>query len=688
MEDKLMSKTFSSKHLLAIIIILATLIATVFALTACDWFRRDETEDDPAIPGVNRYQVTANAHPLDLHSIREEYIESLARSTERVGFDMWFFHLGTVRNVPISSSEPLFFDGQIAAQRSFTTSETTSTSVTETSARAVQNTSQVTRSASETEGTTRTLSATVGAEVSARGAVFSARASVSATASDTWSATSTVGNSRTIGGSVSVTNTYTYLDSLSLTESDTITHAFSVSSPVGYYRLSRFVHKDVFIVIGRDRDNEDRFYYEFYTFVQPNTTFVSVDFSADLPFGRSDDLERMLVFDDGMLDNLGEPSEVGVWPGPGPQLPEIRPQVAAGNLHSLALDSQGNVWAWGNGQNGRLGHGGTGTEQRPRMITGVAGFNNIIAISAGGAHSMALDANGNVWTWGNGGNGRLGHGGNVDENHPRMITGILGFSNIIAISAGNAHSMALDRSGNVWTWGHGGSGRLGHGGTNNEYRPRIITVFNDILAITAGSGHSMALDEGGNVWTWGSGTFGYLGHGGIVNELRPRMIVGVAGFNGITAISAGTIHSMALDGQGNVWTWGNGGNGRLGHGGTAQENRPRMITGITSFNRIMEIKAGHDHNIALDESGNVWTWGSSMNGRLGHGGTANETRPRMITGVAELNSITAIDVGSRHSITVDTNGNIWTWGHGGSGELGHGNNTTQTRPRRIEGVGL
>ena len=373
----------------------------------------------------------------------------------------------------------------------------------------------------------------------------------------------------------------------------------------------------------------------------------------------------------------------------------VQEVMSAGSQHSMVLDVDGGVWTWGNGENGRLGHGDTENRLVPTMIAPAA-FSNvrIIAISAGSRHSMALDADGNVWTWGSGDSGRLGHNNTTEMIVPTRITHDA-FSNatIIAISAGIDHSMALDAGGDVWTWGSGANGRLGHNNTTEMSVPTRITLaaFSNaiIIAISAGWEHSMALDVGGNVWTWGHGLFGRLGHNNTTSLFVPTRITNAAfAAANIIAISTaiGGSHNMALDSDGNVWTWGHGGNGRLGHGDTEDRLVPTAITHTEFTNtNIIAMYAGGGHNMALDVQGNVWTWGAGASGRLGHNNTEDRWVPAIITPAAFANAnIIAISAGGSHSMAFDDQGNVWTWGNGANGRLGHGDTDNRLVPTVIE----
>jgi hypothetical protein len=281
--------------------------------------------------------------------------------------------------------------------------------------------------------------------------------------------------------------------------------------------------------------------------------------------------------------------------------------------HSLAADANHFVWAWGDNYYGQLGNGehGSGTKKlTPVQVHGgemeTEFLEDINTVSAGENHSIALDSNGSVWTWGNNYYGKLGNNDpyNDSDTPVRVLSGEQGLyvylKNIIAISAGWDHCIALEKydpvdpncNGRVYTWGRGGpggsepyyspyGGRLGNGTTDDSYTPVKVkageqdpcnpnSYLRNIIAVSAGEGHSMALDIYGCVWTWGDNYYGQLGNG--TNDpcsLTPVRVVGPDGIGyleNIVAISAGFWHCLAIDAYGTIWTWGLGEEGNLGQG--------------------------------------------------------------------------------------------------------------------------
>ena len=121
--------------------------------------------------------------------------------------------------------------------------------------------------------------------------------------------------------------------------------------------------------------------------------------------------------------------------------------VAAGYAHSLALNSDGTVWAWGFNGGGQLGDGSTRTRYSPVQVTNLG---SVSAIAAGGSHSLALKSDGTVWAWGFNGGGQLGDGSTTNSSSPVQVTNL---DSVSAIAA-NGNSFAVKSDGTVWAWGN------------------------------------------------------------------------------------------------------------------------------------------------------------------------------------------------------------------------------------------
>ncbi|PXY81119.1 hypothetical protein DKK72_00740, partial [Bifidobacterium indicum] len=356
-------------------------------------------------------------------------------------------------------------------------------------------------------------------------------------------------------------------------------------------------------------------------------------------------------------------------------------QVSAGQSHSLAVGSDGNLYAWGNNQNGQLGDGTTTNQTASTMATTPAG-KRFVQVAAGGSHSMALDRDGTVWTWGSNEKGQLGR--TPDDSNsagkPGQAATPAGVT-FIAVSAGADHSTALDRDGNIWTWGSDQSRQLGSSASGST--PTGVGVPEAAFAsVSAGARHSIGLDANGTAWTWGgrdttsnTNDDDLTGH----TDYRPGPMDTTLRF---TAVSAGTDHSMGVTRDGTVHTWGHNENGQLGRTPTNAEpaGRPGPVPGVTGATGV---SAGRTHSTALTGSG-AWAWGGNQYGQLGTttgNGTSNGVAPARVPnpkGTPSGFSYTSLGtspVGS-HTLAVGSDGDTYASGANDSGQLGDGTSDT------------
>jgi len=347
------------------------------------------------------------------------------------------------------------------------------------------------------------------------------------------------------------------------------------------------------------------------------------------------------------------------------------PMVAAGEEHSLALRSDGTVWAWGWNSNGQLGDGTTIDSHAPVQVQGL---NNIKAISANGNHSIALRNDGTLWAWGSNWSGQLGDNTTIDRLTPVQVQGL---NSVTAISAGGVHTVALRDDGTVWTWGRNQHfGILGDGTTTDRHIPGQVHDLNNITAISACGNHTLALRNDGTVWAWGMGAFGRLGDGTTGNRFTP---VKVQGLSNITAISA-SVGNIALRNDGTVWAWGGNGHGQLGDGTTTDRHTPVQAQGI---NNVIAISTSASHAVAVRGDGTVWAWGSNRDGQLGNGTNTNSVTPVQVQG---LNNVTAISANGNRTIAIQNDSTVESWGHNRHGKLGDGTTTFRNVPVQVVDV--
>lgn len=247
------------------------------------------------------------------------------------------------------------------------------------------------------------------------------------------------------------------------------------------------------------------------------------------------------------------------------ELPVTELDLAAGMFHSVAVKSNGTVWAWGTNDHGELGDGSTAARSGPVQVAGLTG---VSAAAAGRYHSAAVKSDGTVWAWGLNDNGQLGDGTTTNRAAPVKVSGLSGVTDV---AVGGAHTVALKGDGTVWAWGNNNNGQLGDDTTTDRYLPVQASGLANVVAIAAAASHTMAVKSDGTIWTWGYNFNGRLGDGTTTDRHTP---VEISGPPHTADISAESFHTVALTSDGSIWAWGRNDYGQLGDGTTNQSLVP------------------------------------------------------------------------------------------------------------------
>jgi len=347
--------------------------------------------------------------------------------------------------------------------------------------------------------------------------------------------------------------------------------------------------------------------------------------------------------------------------------------IACGGYHSIALKWNWNLWTWGQNQYGQLGDETNITRLFPKRINNIP--IGIEKIAGGGYHTVVVQNNGNVWTWGQNKYGQLGDGTNIDKNYPVIVLGFDGtpFMNVDTAVAGKYHTVFLRHDGTIWTCGDNRYGQLGIGviSTNSAYPVQVINL-NGIVEVASGNFHNLALKSDSSVWSWGRNDYGQLGDGSNTDRTTPIKI-----FDGAIAIGCGGFHSIIVDKYGDVWAFGWNSYGQLGNETNINSNKPVKVKNL---NYIISVDGGEYHSIALSYYGYVYTWGNNKQGQLGIGDYYDRNIPVIVW---KLENIVQISAGWFHNIALEKNGNVWAWGDNAMGQLGNGMTFDNNLPIKI-----
>ncbi len=375
-----------------------------------------------------------------------------------------------------------------------------------------------------------------------------------------------------------------------------------------------------------------------------------------------------------------------------------RLKIAAGREHSLYLDDLGNIWAWGNNSRGQLGQRvGIAKATKPIQITDYE-TNQVkfIEIQTDADTTLALDEQGAIWGCGHTSDGQLGDGtyssGTTERNEyvfKKRVDKTEEGIKFTTIASGEEHSFALDNKGNIWGCGYNRYGTLGDGTSSTTAINKLKQITNceesgiRFIQIVAGNNHGVALDERGNIWAWGSNSSGQLGDGTTTTSRVPKQITNYEESTiKFTQIAASGNYSLAIDEKGNIWSWGANSFGQLGDGTKTTSKVPKQITNYEGNVRFTQIASASDHALALDEQGNIWLWGHNNKGQLGNGTTEESLVPKQMTNDEKLKFM-QISAGGNHSLALDERGNIWSWGFNSFGQLGDETTQDSLIPKKI-----
>ena len=370
---------------------------------------------------------------------------------------------------------------------------------------------------------------------------------------------------------------------------------------------------------------------------------------------------------------------------------------------SFVPQQDGTLLAWGSNPRDILGQNFNETQlpflSAPKTVldaTGKQALHAIYQASGGAATALALTEDGKVWGWGSNDYSQLPQpsplaGWALLPVQLRNAANNGELDHVVQVEIGDINTLALLDDGTVMTWGHY------HGQDDQPLKlfPGLVKtpdgsdILRNIVAVSAGSNFSLALTDDGRVYSWGFDLeAGSLGAGKTFLQPTPLPFAVIkqdgSPLSNIVSISAGYLHTLALAADGTVWAWGNNTKGTIGQGSALSNSIPYAVqvkssTGDGVLSDIVMVAAGGNHSVALDKNGRVWTWGFNLDSQLGDGPSnpAGDTSrlPRLVvneTATGSLGGIVSISAGSRTTFAVKVDGTVLGWGNGFSASLGRG----------------
>ncbi|KAJ6409307.1 hypothetical protein OIU84_008912 [Salix udensis] len=337
--------------------------------------------------------------------------------------------------------------------------------------------------------------------------------------------------------------------------------------------------------------------------------------------------------------------------------------IACGGQHAALVTKQGEIFSWGEESGGRLGHGVDSDVLHPKLIDALSNT-NIELVACGEYHTCAVTLSGDLYTWGDGtyNFGLLGHGNEVSHWVPKRVNGPLEGIHVSSISCGPWHTALVTSAGQLFTFGDGTFGVLGHGDRKSISLPKEVESLKGLRTVRAACGvwHTAAVIEvmvgnsssncsSGKLFTWGDGDKGRLGHGDKEAKLVPTCVAALVEPN-FCQVVCGHSLTVARTTSGHVYTMGSPVYGQLGNP-QADGKLPTRVEGKLSKSFVEEIACGAYHVAVLTSKTEVYTWGKGANGRLGHGDTDDRNSPSLVEALKDK-QVKSIACGSNFTAAI------------------------------------
>lgn len=351
-------------------------------------------------------------------------------------------------------------------------------------------------------------------------------------------------------------------------------------------------------------------------------------------------------------------------------------QVSTTNGHTMMLNTDGTLWTWGNNYYGQLCDCTTRDSNYPIQV-----MDDVVAVSAGDkgyfvrhsdgtdehyGWSMIVKTDGTLWACGSNGGHQLGLSDWNSCKIPKLV-----MADVEDVSTGGGFTMIIKKDGSLWACGVNSDGQIGVEKRPNDWTP--VKVMDDVAAVSTGENHTMILKTDGTLWACGNNEKGQLGDGTTNNCRLPKQIM-----SEVKAVSAGNMYTMIILTDGSLWACGYNYYGQLGDGDTKDWHSPKQImAGVAS------VSAGYSHTMIVKTDGTLWVCGNNSSGQFGDGSTTSCLSPKQI-----MAGVQYVSASPNYSIIIKCDGSVWACGSNDTGQLGDGTNIDRHIPVIIAGKNI
>ena len=353
----------------------------------------------------------------------------------------------------------------------------------------------------------------------------------------------------------------------------------------------------------------------------------------------------------------------GIW-----TMQQVNAAIAAGTWPSQPLSFYG----WGSNGAGQLGLSNTTNYSSPKQVGSLNPTPK--KLNAGANCVWLIKSDNTLWSWGANGSGQLGFGNTTNYSSPKQV-GLL--SDWLTVSG--CYTVAtVKTNGTLWAWGYNGFGAVGDGTITNRSSPVQIGALTTWSKVAVGVYHTLSIKTDGTLWSWGYNASGQLGLNNVTYYSSPKQVGSLTNW---LSISASFYTSGAIKTDGTLWMWGRNNNGQQGiSSATDPITSPRQVGSLTNWSAI---SCNGNFTFAIKTDGTLWSWGSNNAGELGLGNRTNYQSPKQVGALTNWSSVSVSNTSTSVVSALKTDGTLWSWGDGTSGNLGIGNTTSYSSPKQV-----